>query len=94
MTKRYKEGASVLQLVFGHMIMLLLFGIRMFPISYKHFTHVGMLQSRYKHCKVEWLFSTWSDYVRYFASSICMRSRISQKWYEFTTDDQEIDRYG
>ena len=38
-----------------------------FPRSYKHFTHVGMLQSQ---CKVEWLLSTWSDYVRYFASSL------------------------
>ena len=44
--------------------------IRMFPISYKHFTHVGILQSRYKQCKVEWLLSTWSDYVWYFASSL------------------------
>ena len=43
--------------------------MRVFPISHKHFTHVRMLQSRYKQCKVEWLFSTWSDYVRYFASS-------------------------
>ena len=43
--------------------------MRVFPISYKYFTHVGMLQSRYEQCKVEWLLSTWSDYVRYFASS-------------------------
>ena len=38
-----------------------------FPRSYKHFTHVGMLQSRYEQCKVEWLLSTWGDYVRFFA---------------------------
>ena len=35
--------------------------IRMFPISYKHFTHVGILQSRYKQCKVEWLLSIMRD---------------------------------
>ena len=40
---------------------------RVFPISYEHLTHVGMLQSRYKQCKAKWLLSTWSDYVRYFA---------------------------
>ena len=39
--------------------------MRVFPISYKYFTHVEMLQSRYEQCKVEWLLSTWSDYVRY-----------------------------
>ena len=44
--------------------------MRVFPISYKHFTYVGMLQSRYKQCKVEWLLSTWSDYVPCFASSL------------------------
>ena len=44
--------------------------MRVFPISYKHFTRLGMLQSRYLQCKVEWLLSTWSDYVRYFASSL------------------------
>ena len=27
--------------------------MRVLPISYKHFTHVGVLQSRYKQCKVE-----------------------------------------
>ena len=43
--------------------------MRVFPISYKYFTYVEMLQSRYEQCKVEWLLSTWSDYVRYFASS-------------------------
>ena len=41
-----------------------------FPRSYKHFMHVGMLQSRYEQCKVEWLLSTWGDYVRFFASSL------------------------
>ena len=35
-----------------------LFCYLLFPIIYKHFTHVGMLQSRYKQCKVEWLLST------------------------------------
>ena len=44
--------------------------MRVFLISYKHFIHVGMLQSRYKQCKVEWLLSTWSDYVPCFASSL------------------------
>ena len=38
--------------------------MRVFSISYKHFTHVGMLQSLFKQCKVEWLLSTWSDYVQ------------------------------
>ena len=37
-----------------------------FPISYEHLTHVGMLQSRYKQCKAKWLLSTWSDYARYY----------------------------
>ena len=41
-----------------------------FPRSYKHFTQVGKLQSRYEQCKVEWLWSTWSDYVRFFAPSL------------------------
>ena len=50
---------------------------RLFPISYKYFTHVGMLQSRYKQCKVEWLSSTWSAFVRYFASSLFA---ISTTW--------------
>ena len=44
--------------------------MRVFPISYKHFIHVGMLQSRYKQYKVEWLLSTWSDYFPCFASSL------------------------
>ena len=39
-------------------------------LVYKHFAHLGMLQIRYKQCKVEWSLSTWSDYVRYFASSL------------------------
>ena len=30
-----------------------------FPRSNKHFTLVGMLQSQYERCKVEWLLSTW-----------------------------------
>ena len=44
--------------------------MRVFSISYKHFIHVGMLQSRYKQYKVEWLLSTWSDYLPCFASSL------------------------
>ena len=51
--------------------------MRVFPIGYKHFTHVGMLQSRYKQCKVEWLLPTWSAYVRHFASSLFA---ISNTW--------------
>ena len=31
----------------------------------------------------EFLYSCW-----------CMGSHIGQMWYEFTTGDQEIDRYG
>ena len=38
--------------------------MRVFSISYKHFTHVGMLLSLFKQRKVEWLLSTWSDYVQ------------------------------
>ena len=42
-------------------------GLFCYTRVYEHFTHVGMLQSRYKQCKTEWLLSTWSGYVRYFA---------------------------
>ena len=49
-----------------------------FPISYEHLTHVGMLQSRSKQCEAKWLLLTWSDYARYFARSLFVISTTFQ----------------
>ena len=74
MCSEKQKGNSKLQEIASNRPLLLhagFFGVTcVFPISYEHFTHVGMLQSRYRQCKTEWLLSTWSDYVRYFAWSL------------------------
>ena len=70
-----QKGNSKLREIASNRLFLLHTGFfwcntRVFPISYEHLTHVGMLQSRYKQCKAKWLLSTWSDYARYFARSL------------------------
>ena len=69
-----QKGNSKLKEIASNQPLLLhagFFGVTcVFPISYEHFMHVGMLQSRYRQCTTGWLLSTWSDYVRYFAWSL------------------------
>ena len=78
--KREIQNYEKLRVIGLHCYTWVFFSVTcVFPLSYKHFTHVGMLQSRYKQCKAEWLLSTWSDYVQYFASLLFCHLNINSE---------------
>ena len=62
--KTAKNQPFLLHVFFFFFFFFVTCNMRVFSISYKHFTHVGMLLSLFKQRKVEWLLSTWSDYVQ------------------------------